>query len=57
MAADVYSRAHTELDDQKNGGGFMKHFIDELRNQARGTPSEPPPPPPPASRDVQPPRK
>ncbi|CAN8105492.1 unnamed protein product [Discula destructiva] len=45
----------TELDNQ-NKGGFMKHFLDELRNQARGTPSDPPPPPPPP-RGPQPPRK
>ncbi|KAK3385209.1 hypothetical protein B0H63DRAFT_472533 [Podospora didyma] len=25
--------------------GFLKHFIDELKNQAKGTPTNPPPPP------------
>ncbi|KAK3899629.1 hypothetical protein C8A05DRAFT_36751 [Staphylotrichum tortipilum] len=28
------------------GHGFFKYFIDELRNQARGKPTEPPPGPP-----------
>lgn len=27
------------------GSGFMRHFVDEIRNQIRGTPSEMPPPP------------
>ncbi|KAK1830500.1 hypothetical protein QBC39DRAFT_353699 [Podospora conica] len=26
------------------GDGFLKHFADELKNQFRGTPTEPPPP-------------
>ncbi|KAK4187863.1 hypothetical protein QBC35DRAFT_451876 [Podospora australis] len=26
------------------GGGFLKHFVDELKNQARGTPTDVAPP-------------
>jgi hypothetical protein len=31
--------------EPNRGQGFLKYFIEELRNQARGRPSEPPPPP------------
>ncbi|KAL2115111.1 hypothetical protein VTJ04DRAFT_10774 [Mycothermus thermophilus] len=27
-------------------GSFLKHFVEELKNQARGKPTDPPPPPP-----------
>ncbi|KAL1851083.1 hypothetical protein VTK73DRAFT_9466 [Phialemonium thermophilum] len=29
---------------------FLAHFVEELRNQIRGTPSNPPPPPSPSTR-------
>ncbi|KAH6614695.1 hypothetical protein B0J18DRAFT_305630 [Chaetomium sp. MPI-SDFR-AT-0129] len=32
--------------EQKGSTGFFKHFVEELRNQARGKPTEPPPAPP-----------
>ncbi|KAG7284218.1 hypothetical protein NEMBOFW57_010582 [Staphylotrichum longicolle] len=32
--------------EPKRAGNFLKYFIDELRNQARGRPTEPPPSPP-----------
>ncbi|KAJ4387355.1 hypothetical protein N0V93_007946 [Gnomoniopsis smithogilvyi] len=35
----------TELGGSKDNGGFMKHFLEELRNQARGRPTDVPPPP------------
>ncbi|KAH8881402.1 hypothetical protein GQ53DRAFT_832449 [Thozetella sp. PMI_491] len=35
----------TEEPSLAKGNGFLKHFVDELRNQARGAPSNPPPPP------------
>lgn len=31
-------------EDPGKADGFLRHFVDELRNQARGTPTEPPPP-------------
>jgi hypothetical protein len=31
--------------EPSRGQGFLKYFIEELRNQARGRPTEPPPPP------------
>ncbi|KAL8302886.1 hypothetical protein RB601_008211 [Gaeumannomyces tritici] len=34
-------------DPSRPGSSFMRHFVDEVRNQIRGTPSEIPPPPPP----------
>ncbi|KAI1249112.1 hypothetical protein MGN70_008721 [Eutypa lata] len=33
-------------DPNAGAGGFMTHFIEELRSQLRGTPRNPPPPPP-----------
>lgn len=41
-----------ELHGANSDNSFMKHFIQELRNQARGTPTDPPP-----SSSVRPPRK
>ncbi|ORY68334.1 uncharacterized protein BCR38DRAFT_334734 [Pseudomassariella vexata] len=32
-------------DPNRSSDGFFKHFVDELRNQIRGTPTDPPPPP------------
>ncbi|RYP65779.1 hypothetical protein DL771_008144 [Monosporascus sp. 5C6A] len=40
-------------DPNAGTSGFMNHFIDELRSQLRGTPTNPPPPPP----KSQPPKK
>ncbi|RYP21130.1 hypothetical protein DL765_002419 [Monosporascus sp. GIB2] len=40
-------------DPNAGANGFMNHFIDELRSQLRGTPTNPPPPPP----KSQPPKK
>ncbi|KAL2268078.1 hypothetical protein VTJ83DRAFT_2924 [Remersonia thermophila] len=31
--------------EPNRAGGFFKHFIEELKNQARGKPTDPPPPP------------
>ncbi|KAK4151000.1 hypothetical protein C8A00DRAFT_17548 [Chaetomidium leptoderma] len=36
--------------DPKRTGNFIKHFIDELRNQARGKPTNSPPGAPPAKK-------
>ncbi|KAK4207198.1 hypothetical protein QBC37DRAFT_327799 [Rhypophila decipiens] len=33
-------------DPDKPKGGFIRYFVEELKNQARGTPTDPPPPPP-----------
>jgi hypothetical protein len=33
--------------EPNKSGNFLKYFIDELRNQARGKPTNPPPPSPP----------
>lgn len=30
-------------EDPGKADGFLRHFVEELRNQARGTPTEPPP--------------
>ncbi|KAM7205113.1 hypothetical protein V8F20_003250 [Naviculisporaceae sp. PSN 640] len=34
-------------DPNVSKSGFLRYFIEELKNQARGTPTDPPPPPPP----------
>ncbi|KAJ9144705.1 hypothetical protein NKR23_g5787 [Pleurostoma richardsiae] len=33
-------------DTTKTNSKFLEHFVDELRNQWRGTPTQPPPGPP-----------
>ena len=43
--ADVGTPENPEKSD-----GFFRHFTEELRNQFRGTPTEPPPPKPPAKK-------
>ncbi|KUI65730.1 hypothetical protein VM1G_02394 [Cytospora mali] len=35
----------TELPGSNGNSSFMKHFLEELGNQFRGTPTNPPPPP------------
>ncbi|KAH7028828.1 uncharacterized protein B0I36DRAFT_363451 [Microdochium trichocladiopsis] len=35
--------------DQQSSSGFLSHFIDELRNQARGQPTDPNRPMPPST--------
>jgi hypothetical protein len=43
----VEGGADSEMpEDPGKGDGFFSHFTEELRNQFRGTPTEPPPPTP-----------
>lgn len=39
-------------EDPGKADGFLRHFAEELRNQARGTPTEPPPPTPTGKRET-----
>lgn len=39
----------TEDPEKVRPAGFFRYFAEELRNQFRGTPTEPPPPPPPSA--------
>jgi hypothetical protein len=44
---DPLRQGEATKDPAQKSNGFLTHFIGELRNQMRGTPTNPPPPQPP----------